>query len=326
MEQSYRDNPDSEIRAFGWILTEAPQPRLDSERVRRQAIIDLPCGMDERGTVDFDQSVLLALSAMVASIFGSMLGLGGGVFIVPLFTLWLGVDPKVAIGASAVCVVTNSVVGSRRHLTNGYVNFRLATILQSTTAAGAIVGALIALAVSADFLKGLLGVVLMYAAFTMIRSANRPVPNVPLDAPDPMNLMNAYEDAGATVRYVPKRIDIGLYTSGFAGVLSGMLGIGGGLVQVPVMNLIMGVPMRAAAGTSSFMVGMTSVATAAVFYASGKIDPTVAAPAMVGVLAGSSLGSMLTKRFRVAQLLWLFFVVTVGLGISMILSAFGAGI
>ena len=84
--------------------------------------------------------------------------------------------------------------------------------------------------------------------------------------------------------------------------------------------------MRAAAGTSSFMVGMTSVATAAVFYASGKIDPTVTAPAMVGVLLGSSAGSALTKRFKVSQLLGVFFVVTVALGISMILSAFGKGL
>lgn len=276
--------------------------------------------------MELDTSIYLALSAMIASIFGSMLGLGGGVFIVPLFTLWLGVDPKVAIGASAVCVVTNSVVGSRRHLVNGFVNFRLSMILQSTTAAGAIIGALIALAVSADFLKGLLGIVLMYAAFTMIRSANKPVPSVDIDSPDPHNLMTAYQDKGETVRYVPTHIGVGLGTSGLAGVLSGMLGIGGGLVQVPVMNLIMGLPMRAAAGTSSFMVGMTSVATAAVFYASGKIDPTVTAPAMVGVLLGSSAGSALTKRFKVTHLLGVFFIVTVALGVSMILSAFGKGL
>ncbi len=272
--------------------------------------------------MDLDQSLLLAFSAMIASIFGSMLGLGGGVFIVPLFTLWLGVDPKIAIGASAVCVVTNSVVGSRRHLDNGFVNFRLSMILQSTTAAGAIIGALIALAVSANFLKALLGIVLMYAAISMARGSKVAIPNTPDDEPDPLHLMAEYEDGGRIVRYVPERVEFGLGVSGFAGVLSGMLGIGGGLVQVPVMNLIMKMPLRAAAGTSSFMVGMTSVATAAVFYASGKIDPTVTAPAMVGVLLGSSLGSALTKRFKVQQLMAVFLVIMVALSISMILSAF----
>ncbi len=272
--------------------------------------------------MDLEQSLLLALSAMIASVFGSMLGLGGGVFIVPLFTLWLGVDPKIAIGASAVCVVTNSVVGSRRHLNNGFVNFRLSMILQSTTAAGAIVGALIALAISANFLKALLGIVLMYAAISMAKGSKVAIPNAADDKHDPMNLMSEYDDGGQIVRYVPERLKFGLGVSGFAGVLSGMLGIGGGLVQVPVMNLIMKMPLRAAAGTSSFMVGMTSVATAAVFYASGKIDPTVTAPAMVGVLMGSSLGSALTKRFKVHQLMAVFLVIMVALSISMILSAF----
>lgn len=272
--------------------------------------------------MDLEQSLLLAFSAMIASVFGSMLGLGGGVFIVPLFTLWLGVDPKIAIGASAVCVVTNSVVGSRRHLDNGFVNFRLSMILQSTTAAGAIIGALIALAVSGNFLKALLGLVLMYAAVSMARGSKQAVPNAELNAPDPWAVMSEYQDGNQTVRYVPQRIDIGLGVSGMAGVLSGMLGIGGGLVQVPVMNLVMKLPMRAAAGTSSFMVGMTSVATAAVFYASGNIDPAVTAPAMVGVLLGSSLGSALTKRVKIHQLMAIFLVIMVTLSISMILSAF----
>lgn len=271
--------------------------------------------------MELDQSVLLALCAFIASILGSMLGLGGGVFIVPLFTLVLGVDPIIAIGASAVCVVTNSVVGSRRHLNNQYVNFKLAMILQSTTAAGAIIGALIALAINVGILKAMLGMMLFYAAFSMIHGSRQAVASVPEDTPDPMQLMYEFKEGTETIRYVPQRLDVGLGVSGLAGVLSGMLGIGGGLVQVPVMNLIMKIPLRAAAGTSSFMVGMTSVATAAVFYTNGMIDPTVTAPAMIGVLMGSSFGSALTKRVKLQQLVSVFFVVMVGLGISMILSA-----
>lgn len=272
--------------------------------------------------MELDQSIMLALFAMIASILGSMLGLGGGVFIVPLFTLGLGIDPKIAIGASAVCVVTNSVVGSRRHLDNNYVNLKLAMILQSTTATGAIIGAMVALAINASFLEGLLGLLLLYAAFSIVRSSKVAVPNVPADTADPMNLMYDYQEGSETIRYVPQRLDVGLGVSGFAGVLSGMLGIGGGLIQVPVMNLIMKIPLRAAAGTSSFMVGMTSVATAAVFYTGGMLDPTVVAPAMVGVLLGSSLGSALTKRVKLQQLVAVFFVVMVSLSIAMILSAF----
>ena len=171
-------------------------------------------------SVELDQSILLALCAMAGSVLGSMLGLGGGVFIIPLITLLLGVDPHTAIGASAVCVVTNSVVGSRRHLDNRYVNFRLAMILQSTTAAGAIIGALVAVSIDASFLKAALGLLLLYAAYSMVKGSKVAIPSLPQDTPDPMNLMYDFQEGSETVRYVPQRLGFGLGTSGFAGVLS----------------------------------------------------------------------------------------------------------
>ncbi len=274
--------------------------------------------------MEFDQSLYFALSALVASVFGSMLGLGGGVFIIPLFTLLLGVDPKVAIAASAVCVVANSVIGSLRHVSNGYVNIRLAMLLEVTTAIGAIIGAIIAVRIDADVLRGLMGVLLLYAAYSMARgnkSATAGSDDEPL--PDPYGMEWQYSDHGSAVRYVPQKLQAGIGAGTIAGVLSGMLGIGGGLVKVPVMNLVMKIPLRAAAGTSSFMVGMTAAASALVFYSAGHMDPNVTAPALVGTLCGSTLGSTLTKKFHVGHLLSIFVVIMLVLGINMILSAFG---
>lgn len=274
--------------------------------------------------VDFDYSLALGLAAASAAILGSMLGLGGGVFIVPLFTLYLGVDPKIAVGASAIAVVTNSVVGSSNHLRNGFTNIRLSMLLQVTTAIGAIVGAVIAIWADASILKVLLGVLLVYSAFSMIRSRKVSYPNASPDTPDPYSIGATFSDpnSGGEIRYVPQRVKTGLAISTSAGVLSGMLGIGGGVIQVPVMNLIMKMPVKAAAGTSSFMVGMTAVATAAVFYSEGKIDPKIAVPAMLGVFVGSSLGSRLTKRLKTERLVMIFFVILTYLGASMVLSAF----
>jgi uncharacterized membrane protein YfcA len=276
-------------------------------------------------SVDLDQSLYLALAAAGASVLGSMLGLGGGVFIVPLFTLFLGVDPKIAVGASAIAVVTNSVVGSTRHLRNRYVNIRLSMLLEISTALGAILGALIAVAVSAGFLEALLGAVLLYAAWSMLRGRKVEIANAEPGDSDPMELMAEFPEgkSGNVVRYVPQRLPFGIGASAGAGVISGMLGIGGGVVQVPLMNLLMKIPLRAAAGTSSFMVGMTAVATASVFYASGNINPQVTVPAMIGVLLGSNIGSILTKRLKTDRLVVVFVVVMVYLGISMVLSAFG---
>lgn len=274
--------------------------------------------------MDIDYSLALGLAAAAAAIFGSMLGLGGGVFIVPLFTLYLDVDPKIAVGASAIAVVTNSVVGSSSHLRNGFTNVRLSMLLEVTTAIGAIIGAVIAIWVDASFLKVLLGGLLLYSAVSMIRSRKVIYPNADDSSPDPMRLGASYTDTSAQteVRYVPARVGQGVGVSTGAGVLSGMLGVGGGVIQVPMMNLVMKIPVKAAAGTSSFMVGMTSVATAAVFYSSGNIDPRVAIPAMLGVFIGSSLGSSLTKRLKTDRLIVIFFAMMTFLGISMILSAF----
>lgn len=275
--------------------------------------------------MDIDYSLALGLAAAAAAIFGSMLGLGGGVFIVPLFTLYLGVDPKIAVGASAIAVVTNSVVGSSAHLRNGFTNVRLSMLLEITTATGAIIGAIIAVWVDANFLKVILGALLLYSAISMVRSRKVAYPNADDSTPDPMRLGASYTDTSTKteVRYVPARVPQGIGVSTGAGVLSGMLGVGGGVIQVPMMNLVMKIPVKAAAGTSSFMVGMTSVATAAVFYSAGNIDPRVAVPAMLGVFVGSSLGSSLTKRLKTDRLVIIFFALMTYLGISMILSAFG---
>jgi hypothetical protein len=275
--------------------------------------------------VELVEAIALGGAAAVAAILGSMLGLGGGVFLVPIFTLFFGIDPKVAIAASAVSVITNSVVGSRVHLRNGFTNIHLAMLLGVTTVLGAIVGALIALVADASVLNFIFGIVLLAAAVSMLVRRQAAIPNSPPDAPDPFHLRGTYTDraTGTEVTYIPHRVSLGLGASGFAGVLSGLLGVGGGVIQVPMMNLLMRVPIKAAAGTSSFLVGMTSVATATLFYADGKIDATVVVPAMIGIFAGGQLGSTFTSRMKTANLVLIFVVIMAYLAVSMILKAFG---
>ena len=275
--------------------------------------------------MDVSQFIGVALAAVFASTFGSMLGLGGGVFLVPLLTLFFDIDPKIAVGASAICVVTNSVVGSSVHIRSGFTNLRLSMVLQVTTAIGAIIGALIALRVDASVISAVLGLVLLYSAGSMLKQRRVTPKPPPPDAPDPFGLRNSYVDPATRVEveYLPERIQPGLAISGGAGVLSGMLGIGGGAIQVPLMNLLMKVPVKAAAGTSSFMVGMTAVATAAVFYSQDQIDPRVVIPAMIGIFCGAQLGSQITRRVQTHRLVLVFVIVIAYLGISMVLKAFG---
>lgn len=275
--------------------------------------------------MDLVEALGLGGAAAIAAILGSMLGLGGGVFLVPIFTLFFGIDPKIAIAASAVSVITNSVVGSRVHLRNGFTNIHLAMLLGLTTVTGAIAGAAIALVANANVLNFIFGIVLLAAAISMLVRRQMPIPNSRPDEPDPLELRASYLDraTGETVTYTPRNVPLGLSASGFAGVLSGLLGVGGGVIQVPMMNLLMRVPMKAAAGTSTFLVGMTAVATAAIFYADGKVDATVVVPAMIGIFVGGQLGSTFTSRMKTANLIMIFVVIMIYLAISMILKSFG---
>src|SRR5690606_23996386 len=155
--------------------------------------------------VELWESIALGGSAALAAVLGSMLGLGGGVFLVPIFTLFFGIDPKLAIGASAVAVVTNSVVGSTVHLTSRFTNLRLAMLLQVPTAAGALVGALLAVRAPDRILNALFGAVLTYAAVSMF--LRRKTSHVDTSAdPDPMLLGDTYFDPATQreVTYVPR--------------------------------------------------------------------------------------------------------------------------
>jgi uncharacterized membrane protein YfcA len=275
--------------------------------------------------VDWTQAIELGFAAAGAAVLGSMLGLGGGVFLVPIFTLFFGIDPKIAVGASAVSVITNSVIGSTNHLRAGFTNLRLAMLLGTVTSTGAFVGATIAVVMNENVLGVIFGAVLLYSAISMLRRRSVPIPSAGPDTPDPHRLGGSYLDPATkrTIRYVPHRVGFGMGVSSGAGVLSGMLGVGGGVIQVPLMNLAMSIPVKAAAGTSSFLVGLTSVATATVFYADGKIDPSIVVPTMIGIIAGSQIGSHLTRRLQTQRLIVLFVVVLVYLGVSMVLDSFG---
>jgi uncharacterized membrane protein YfcA len=275
--------------------------------------------------LDIVYSIEIGAVAAVAAILGSMLGLGGGVFLVPILTLFFGIDPKFAVGASAVVVVTNSVVGSTNHLRIRFTNPRLAMLLQIATAAGAIAGALYGVLADPRVIYIVFGAVLVYAAVSMVVRSERRVTAPPARARDSLQLGAAFRDPAIReeVSYIPINVGWGMGAGVGAGVISGMLGVGGGVVMVPAMNLLMRVPVKAAVGTSTFMVGMTSVATAFVFYSRGFIDPTLVVPAIVGVFVGGQIGSRLTRRIKAQRLALLFALILLYLGLSLLLRAFG---
>lgn len=263
------------------------------------------------------------LAALLAGILGSMLGLGGGVFIVPILSAFFGVPLKTAIAASAVSVVVNSLSGSTIYLRHRLTNVRLGLLLFVTTTIGAIIGGLLAIYSSPTILRIVFSVSLLAMSAAMLRGPIAEKRRVV--APDPYGVSGSYFDPSINeqVNYTPQKIGIGMAISSFAGVISGMLGIGGGAIQVPVMNAIMRVPVKAAAATSVYMVGTTVVASAIIYYANDLIDPSITVPAVLGVLIGAQAGSRLARRARSAVLVRMLIVILIYLAITVFLQAVG---
>ena len=231
-----------------------------------------------------------------AGVFGSLLGLGGGILIVPLLTLGFNLPLRDAVGVSLACVVATSAIGAATFLERRIADLRLAMLLELFTAAGAIAGGLIAFALDEQLLAGLFALMLLYTAGTMVRRALRP---------DPTEGQSGEVADAAPLRNVP----LGAAGGVFGGVVSALLGVGGGVIMVPVIHLGMGVPLRVATATSTVMIAVTASASAIVYLVRGAIDPYVLGPTAVGVFVGALVGSRSAQRIDLRILRLLFIVV-----------------
>lgn len=271
--------------------------------------------------------VLLAGGA-AAGVFGSLLGLGGGILIVPLLTLGFGRPLREAVAVSLVSVIVTSSASAGVYLQRHIANLRLGMVLELFTASGALAGGLIAFLLDERMLAGLFALLLTWVAVSMIRrreaAPRTVVPATPATAPDPVPAGAApVRVAGRGARgvglaarlsgpgYSVERLPAGMAGSVFAGLVSALLGVGGGIVKVPVMNLVMGVPLKVATATSNMMIGITATSSAVIYLLRGGIDPYVAGPTALGVFLGASAGSRIAHRIDVRVLRWLFVIVLV---------------
>jgi uncharacterized membrane protein YfcA len=232
-----------------------------------------------------------------------MLGIGGGVFLVPFLNLALGLSVTSAAAISLTTVIATSSSVSAGRTGEGVINFRLGMALEVATAAGSLLGGLTAYMISQSTLQKLFGVVATIVATTMIVRLNRR--NVIVDpSGDPGALGGRFfdEETGSDVIYRVRRLPLGLAASFVAGQVSSLLGIGGGVIKVPVLNAWCGVPLRAAAATSALMIGVTATAGAVIYYGRGQLVAPLAAAAVLGVQLGSVAGLALGERVPTRQL------------------------
>jgi uncharacterized membrane protein YfcA len=247
--------------------------------------------------------VSAAFVALLVSIgaggFGSMVGIGGGLVIVPLLSVGLGYDVKDAIAASLIGVIATSLSASPRYIRSGLADRRLALLLLVAAALGGLAGGLTADYLDARTLSLLFALLLGGVALRMLWQVRHPTISPPLEASETgSGFVSRYREpaTGGDVAYRAERLVPGTVASFLAGNVSGLLGVGGGVINVPTMNVIMRVPIRVATTTSTYMLAATATASAFVYIASGQLDPLLAAPVALGVIVGARLGARLSMR------------------------------
>jgi uncharacterized membrane protein YfcA len=258
-------------------------------------------------------------AALCAGAFGALVGVGGGLIIVPLLVL-LGVELHTAIGVSLLGVISVSTAGSASYLRHGFANRRLGLTLLVATASAGIVGGYTAGLLDARVLSGIFGVVLVIVALQMLRARYRPGAEI-VGEPGAFDIDSSYVEptTGETIEYRARHVGPAFALSLVAGAISGLLGVGGGIVNVPTMNVLMGVPIRVATATSTYMLGATAAASAVLYLSRGQIDGILAAAVVAGVFLGAGLGARLSRRLPREVLSLMFTAIAVVFAAQMLL-------
>jgi uncharacterized protein len=264
--------------------------------------------------------VVAAVSA-VAGFLGALTGLGGGVVVIPALTLALGVDMKIAMGASLVSVIATSSGAAAAYVREGFSNIRIGMFLEIATTIGAVAGAFLAGRFSTHVLAVIFGLVLIQSAWQTVASNHAASGLSSSDKlASKLRLGGEYPLNGRKQPYGVRNVPAGFGIMFGAGALSGLLGIGSGAVKVIAMDRAMRIPFKVSTTTSNFMIGVTAAASAGVYLSHGFIDPRVAMPVMLGVLGGAFLGSKVLVHAPVRTLRIVFAVVIAALAIEMIVS------
>lgn len=263
-------------------------------------------------------TLILLVGAYAAGLLGSMTGLGGGVVIIPLLTLVFHVDFHYAIGAALIASISTSSGSASAYVKEGMTNIRLGMFLEIATTIGAVGGAFLALWMPTNAIAIIYGIVLIFTAVMQQRRITDHEGVVGSPLARKLKLFGTYPTKDGVKSYQLTNVVGGFSTMISAGVLSGLLGIGSGVLKVVAMDCFMKVPFKVSTTTSNFMIGVTAVTSAVVYLQRGYIEPGIAFPVIIGVIFGAFTGAKLLKRMNVKSLKRIFAVAILLVAINMI--------
>jgi len=281
------------------------------------------------GAVHAGSVAWLLVVSIGSSALGGALGMASGIFIVPVLTLFGGLEIHAAVAASIVSVIACSCGSAAPFLRSGLTNIRVAIVLEVATTLGALTGVLLAGILSTPFLYFLFAAVLLVSASQMMARRHEVLGETEetnlRDWATLLRLHSCYPDhaLGRDVFYRVRRVPLGLALMYGAGLISALLGIGSGVLKIPAMDTALRLPIKVSSATSNFMIGATAAASGVAYFARGDIDPVIAGPVALGSVLGAVLGARLLMAVSGDKLRLLFVVVLVALAAQMLLSALG---
>lgn len=263
------------------------------------------------------------LVSLVAGLIGALLGLGGGVIIVPFLTLVEKVDIRHAIGAALISVIATSSGAAVAYLREKITNIRVGIFLELATTSGALTGAYVGSRLHPATLYILFGLVLLYASYLMFRARGQELPEGVRASPTAkwLGLNGSYYDEalGREVRYEVTGVGQGFFSLYIAGIVAGLLGLGAGIFKVLSMDTFMKLPLKVSTTTSNFMIGVTAAASVGFYLSHGMVDPLIASPVALGVLLGATLGTRVLVKVRSRTIRFVFFGFVLFIAVRMLI-------
>ncbi|SKC08197.1 MULTISPECIES: sulfite exporter TauE/SafE family protein [Soonwooa] len=262
--------------------------------------------------------IILFLGAVSAGLLGSLTGLGGGVIIIPLLTLGFGVPMHYAIGASLISVIGTSSGSAVAFVKEGFTNMRIGMFLEIATTAGAILGALVSGMLNPNTIGIIFASILILTVILNLKGKpDHQETLIKGSLEDKLKLYGTFPDKGVIKNYSARNTVPGFLMMVFAGAMSGLLGIGSGALKVLAMDNMMKLPFKVSTTTSNFMIGVTAVAGALIYFQRGEIIPVIVAPVLIGVVVGSLIGAKTLMVSKTKKLKTFFAIVITILSIYM---------
>lgn len=260
-------------------------------------------------------SALLIIFSFCAGLLGALTGLGGGIIIIPILVLFFHVNIHYAMGASLISVIATSSGAAAAYLREGYTNLRIGIFLETATVIGAFTGALLITLVPTTFLSILFSFLLFFSGYlTFKRREEHEKHQSSHPWAVALKLDSSYPTKNSLLNYHVQNVPFGLFIMGMAGLISGLLGVGGGALKVLAMDQALRLPYKVATTTSNFMIGITAAVSAGIYFAHGYINPTLTFPVMIGVILGAYLGAKLLFiiETRILRVVFSFVIYLIG--------------